>query len=286
MSSLIHSTLPVPLLFILLLLSLCNSQPPAPITSQTKISKNLNLTITYIGNEGALISSGDKQVLIDGLHREYKPAYDFPPPALLASLESAKPPYNEVDLVLVSHMHLDHFHPESVGRHLFNNPKAVLVSSQQVVDSVAKEFDGFKEIEARVKRATPEWKNSITFNESGIKLRVLGLRHSGERFVGIQNLGHLIEINGVKLLHIGDADISIENFSSFRLDQEGIDIAFIPFWYLSSDSGRSLVRDHIKPKQVIAVHVSPADASDVTEQIKKLFPDAITFTRILESQRF
>ena len=79
-----------------------------------------SLIVTYIANEGVLISAGDKQVLIDGLHREYKPAYLFPPAELLSALEQARAPYNKINVVLVSHLHLDHFHPESVGLHLKN----------------------------------------------------------------------------------------------------------------------------------------------------------------------
>ena len=286
MPTLSQSMLIFPLVILSFFLSPCASRPAPSRTEQTNSSEKANLTITYMGNEGVLISSGDKQVLIDALHREYKPDYAFPPPELLKSLETAQAPYNDVDLVLVSHVHLDHFHPASVGLHLLNNPKAVLVSSQQVVDAVAKASGNFKEIAQRVQRATPEWKNSLTFNEGGIKLKVLGLRHSSERFIGIQNLGHLIEINGVKLLHVGDADGKAENFSSFHLDQEGIDIAFIPFWYLLTDSGRALVRDHIKPKQIIAVHIPPADAPGFTAEFKQRFPDVITLTQILESKRF
>jgi hypothetical protein len=70
------------------------------------------------------------------------------------------------------------------------------------------------------------------------------------------------------------------------LSQEGIDIAFIPYWYMLSDKGRSLVREQIRPKQVIAVHISPAEAESVAEQIRKADPEAIAFTRIMESKSF
>jgi hypothetical protein len=44
-----------------------------PIANQTKPEQKARLTVTYVGNEGVLISSGPHQLLIDGLHREYKP---------------------------------------------------------------------------------------------------------------------------------------------------------------------------------------------------------------------
>src|ERR687891_2998557 len=58
-----------------------------PVGNADQQKPGSGITVTYIANEGVLISSSQKQVLIDGLHREYKPAYAFPPPELRESLE-------------------------------------------------------------------------------------------------------------------------------------------------------------------------------------------------------
>ena len=169
--------------------------------------------MTYIANEGVLISANGKKILIDGLHREYEPDYAFPPADLLKSLENAASPYDKINLLLVSHIHLDHFHPLSVGLHLQNNPNAIFASSEQAVGEVAKDFADYEKVKAQIKPITHEWKKSSELNHDGIKVKFLGLRHSGENFRSIQNMGHLIEVGGVKLLHIGDADMTAENFS-------------------------------------------------------------------------
>ncbi len=243
-------------------------------------------TITYIANEGVLISSGSKQVLIDGLHREYKPDYAFPHPALAQALELVRSPYDQIDLVLVSHIHLDHFHPESVGLHLQNNPTAVLASSDQIVDAVQKDFKEFSKVEARIKRLKYEWKSQATFETAGIKVKALGLRHGGAHFSWIQNLGHVVEIEGKKFLHLGDADMTEENFASFELAKEGIDVGFIPYWYLLSARGCTFVQSQFKPKQIIAVHISPAEAESVPTQLKSTCPQAMSFTKMLETRKF
>ncbi|HEX7330435.1 MAG TPA: MBL fold metallo-hydrolase [Pyrinomonadaceae bacterium] len=242
--------------------------------------------ITYIANEGVLISADGKQVLIDGLHREYEPAYAFLPPAEREKIETAKAPFDKIDLILVSHRHLDHFHPESVGRHLQHNPKAILVSSQQVVDEVEKNFKDYQAVKARITGATPPWKEKVAMKVAGVDFEILNLRHGTERHAGIQNLGHIIKLGGKKLLHIGDADTAVENFEKFNLDEEGIDIAFIPFWFLIGSDGQTIVRDHIKPKQIIAVHISPSEGDKTTTQIKQAFPGAVAFTALLEKRQY
>ena len=244
------------------------------------------LEITYIANEGVLISSGDKQVLIDGLHREYERGYAFLPAPEREKIEGAKAPFDEIDLILVSHLHLDHFHPESVGLHLKHNPEATLVSSQQVVEEVEKKFKEYQSIKARVTGATPLLKEKVAMKAAGIDFEILGLGHGSGRHSWIQNLGHVIKLGGKKLLHLGDVDTSAEIFESFNLDEEAIDIAFIPVWFLLGKEGQTIVREQIKPKQIIAVHISPDDAEKVARQIKQAFPNAVAFTTMLEKRLY
>jgi L-ascorbate metabolism protein UlaG (beta-lactamase superfamily) len=244
------------------------------------------ITVRYIANEGVLIASADKQVLIDGLHREYKPSYLFPPPEMQAVLENARAPYDKIDILLVSHVHFDHFHPQSIASYLKNNPRSIFASSGQAVGEVAKNFADHEKIRSQIRLITHEWKTSSEINQDGIKIKFLGLRHSGENFKDIQNLGHVIEIAGKKFLHIGDADMTVENFSTFKLADEKIDVAFIPFWFLTSEEGRKLVRDQFNPKQIIAVHIPPNEAQSVIDQLKKDLPDAIAFTKILEERSY
>lgn len=265
-----------------------SGSPNSPLATDhaTPPASDATLEITYIANEGVLISAGGKQVLIDGLHREYKPDYAFLPPPHREKIETAKAPFDKIDLILVSHLHLDHFHSESVGLHLKHNPNATLVSSQQVVGEVETKFKDYQAIKARVVAATPPLKERAAMKAAGIDFEVLGLGHGTGRHGWIQNLGHVIKIGGKKVLHVGDADTSVEIFGQFNLDEEGIDIAFIPYWFLLGSSGQTVVREHIKPKHIIAVHISPSEAEKVTEQIKQAFPKAVAFTTMLEKRNY
>lgn len=263
------------LILVILFVAVVAAAPQAP-----------TVEITYIANEGVLISSGGKQVLIDGLHREYERDYAFLPPAEREKIETAKAPFDKIDLILVSHRHLDHFHPESIGLHLQHNPKATLVSSQQVVEEVKKNFKNYAAINARVTATTPPWRERVAMKVAGIDFEILRLSHGTGRHATIQNLGHIIKLGGKKLLHVGDADTAIENFEKFNLDEEQIDIAFIPYWFLLGTEGQTVVRDHIKPKQIIAVHISPGESERTITQMKQLFPGAVAFTTMLEKRTY
>ena len=274
-------------MLVCLLVSLACSQPKkAEVVRENETKEIPELTIRYIANEGVLIRAADRQILIDSLHREYKPAYAFPPADLLNLLETARKPYDKIDLLLVSHVHLDHFHPESIALYLKNNPRAFFASSGQAVGEIEKAFADYEKIKAQIQPVAHEWKKSFDYQRNGIKVRFLGLRHANAQFASIQNFGHLIEIGGKKLLHIGDADMTAENFAAFELARENIDVAFIPYWFLTSENGRKLVSEQFNPKRIIAVHISPDEAEKVAEQLKKDSPNAIPFTKILEETKF
>ena len=269
-----------------LAISACSQPKQAEVVRENESKEIADFTVRYIANEGVLIRAGSKQILIDGLHREYKPAYAFPPPDLRNLLENARKPYDKINLLLVSHIHLDHFHAESIGLYLKNNPNALFVSSEQATSETAKSFADYEKVKAQIKPVAHEWKKSVEYNQNGIKVRFLGLRHANAQFIGIQNFGHLIEVGGKRLLHIGDADMTAENFAAFNLAKENIDVAFIPYWFLLSENGRRLVKEQFNPKQIIAVHISPNEAEKISAQLKKESPETIPFTKILEERGF
>jgi L-ascorbate metabolism protein UlaG (beta-lactamase superfamily) len=258
------------------------TSPAGDAQQQTEVE------ITYIANEGVLISYGGKQVLIDGLHRNERTFshYAFLPPAEREKIATAQAPFDKIDLLFVSHRHYDHFHAEDVGRHLKHNPKAMLVSSQQVVSEVEKSFKDYAAINARVLGVTPPLNERVEVKVAGIDFEMLGLGHGSGSFREIQNLGHLIKLGGKKFLHVGDVEPDAGIFAKFNLDEAGVDIAILPFWFLVQPDGQTIVKEHIKPKHIIAVHVETLKAAKITSQIKEAFPEAVTFTTMLEKKRY
>lgn len=242
------------------------------------------LEVTYIANQGVLLAAGGTQVLIDGLHRQYRSSYPFLPDPYREQIETAQAPFHEIDVILVSHMHLDHFHAESITRHLRHNPGAALVSSEQVVGEIQKLAD-YSTVSSRVTPMTPPLKQRMATVVGGVRLELLGIGHGTGRHATIQNLGHIVTLGGKTLLHIGDAsteDPSI--FDALNLDEANVDVAFLPVWFLTSDEGAAIVRQHIKPKHIVAIHMPAEDPQSAAARIRERFPDAVPFTVLLEKR--
>jgi L-ascorbate metabolism protein UlaG (beta-lactamase superfamily) len=237
--------------------------------------------ITYLANEGVMLSAGNKKVIIDGLFRFYAKEFPLPADSTRASLEGARPPF-DADLVLVTHRHGDHFHPASVVSHLMANPRASLVTSRQVIDSL----HAPAAIKSRlIARTTPP---GLQRREviNGVTIELLGLPHALRMHRAVEHLGYIVELGGRRVLHIGDADITEETFAPFRLDTARIDVALVPNWLVSARGGRELIERWIRPRQVVAFHVGAEWEDRNRRAVQAAMPSAVTLVRSLETHRW
>jgi L-ascorbate metabolism protein UlaG (beta-lactamase superfamily) len=238
------------------------------------------LAITFLANEGVMLSAGGKKVLIDGLFLKYKTDFALPADSTQAALQVARAPFDSVDLILVTHHHGDHFHPAPTAAHLRANPRATLLTSQQVIDSLGRRSVGIPRQRLVSRTTAPGTRRREVVN--GISVELLGLPHGGGwRSRGIEHLAYMVEIGGRRVLHVGDVGGDEETFAPFRLDTARIDVALLPQWMLRSSDGRRVIDRWIRPKQIVAFHLSIADAANPTP-----IPGAVTFARSLETRRW
>ncbi len=242
--------------------------------------------LTYIANEGFLITGGGKKILVDALLRQGIPEYYLRPDVqTLKKLEGAHPPYDAVDLVLATHFHRDHFDAGSVAAHLRANPKATFVSVHQAADLVAQQFPPGAREAARVLSTTPAYNQKTRLTVAGIPIEAVRLRHGQ-----FENTGFLITLAGKTILHVGDADAEVVNFAAFGLGKQKIDVALIPYWYFLSDEGKRVVRERISAAKLIAIHIDiekpDGELRRSLAQIRGEFPAVILATRAGERWTF
>ncbi len=254
------------------------------LASGSAVQEKATVEITYLANEGVMISSAGKKVLIDALLREGLEEYQRVPSDQLEKIETGRAPFDKVSVALVSHFHRDHFDARSVARFLENNPQSVVASSTEVVEAVRKEQS--EKTRQRIREVMPDWKQRVQQNFDGIEVTFLRIRHTHQRNYGVHNLGHIIRMGGKKFLHIGDAEVLAENFAGLSLQQEGIEVALLPFWFLISDAGRAVVNDHIKPRHIVALHIPPQGAENWARQIKASYAEAMICTEPMQKKSF
>jgi L-ascorbate metabolism protein UlaG (beta-lactamase superfamily) len=201
------------------------------------------------------------------------------------ALETAAPPFDRVALVLATHDHADHFDPAAVWRHLDHNEYAVFVSTPRAVQRV-KVTPSTAAIEERLYGTLPAEGQRAKFAVEGIDLDVLNLHHGRQRDPPVANVGFLIDIEGFRVVHLGDTEVPVEELLDYGLAQESIDVAFVPYWQLMGDDGKRLVEEALNPRYVVAMHIPAGNASasyfepatslgDLVNQLREVHPGVI-----------
>ncbi|MCB0278892.1 MAG: MBL fold metallo-hydrolase, partial [Calditrichaeota bacterium] len=243
-----------------------------------------SLEITYFANEGIVINTANQLIVIDGLFREgVDYGYEKVPASELSRIETGRAPYNQKMLILVSHIHADHFDPQSVAAALLNNENARLYSSSQVISSVYSYLEK-SQFSKRIIDITPQLYQSKKVDFSEFEIVFHRMRHGYSKNYQIENIAHLINFKKISLLHIGDADMIPENFNRLKINKDQQLVAFLPGWYMTNNQGNSLIDQYINTKQLIAVHVHPDETSSIKTSIRRRYEFADAFIKPLEKR--
>ncbi len=173
------------------------------------------LVVTYIGNTGYVIQCQGSKVAIDALFGGWtSDTYDIPPDSIAALMKSAQPPFDNINIIAVTHYHKDHFDPRIMVQHLKSNTRGIVLCPPQVADSLAAQ-PGFDEIQRRIYVIKAPIDSVRRYDQDGISALVLSSKHGsyyGTDETGktvdfhrnTQHLEYLFTIDGRSFFHSGD----------------------------------------------------------------------------------
>ena len=229
-------------------------------------------------------------MLVDALFDDYRGR-----PGTPTLVRDGKAPFDDIDLVLATHSHDDHFTASAVSRCLKSNPRAAFVAPADA----ARQVSGFDGRVYPVEVAEGQRRHLVV---NGIGIDAMPLSHGvprGRGAPGMVNLGYLITIGNQKFFHTGDISAEVATaayMKPFNLPAEHIDVAFVPHHLLSTPAPLPLVAESIQPRVVFASHVARRRLLDLANgilysnvsppnagQIKRNFPSAVVPGTELES---
>jgi len=247
-------------------------------------------------NSGVLLQSGETRILVDGLFRPH-PEWEGFTFASLDSLQLSTAQLDDglfanIDLILATHVHRDHFHPEEVASFLRKNQETIFVGNNQLVESVLENDVNSPQISSRL--IQPESSGSISsYAISGVKLTFVPISHAGEPYQWIANDAIVIELGGLRILHLGDANPDPKLFSYFVENPQTIDLVIAPYWFLlqapqSEQTGKQIVTEILAAKRVMAVHLppDPERISLYSQMLSEAYLDVIVASDLLRKIDF
>jgi L-ascorbate metabolism protein UlaG (beta-lactamase superfamily) len=259
-------------------------------------TKKQELNITYVANDGYLISSAAKKVLIDALFTEGYGFFITPSKEIINSMLKAEKPFDNVNLCLLTHHHDDHLNPELLIDYLTQQKSVHLVTSKTSLDFI----DQKKKIPAllkdRIHEITPPLFKSLSETGNGISVKSTALKHMARMKDGVDlntgyfNTSFLVDMDGIKVFHAGD--INLDSFQEY-VKQNGewddkVDVAFLYFQnFENGETDLSYIIETLYPKYIVVMHLPPSYMAEWTPKIEKLrtkFPNFLLFTKEGETQ--
>jgi L-ascorbate metabolism protein UlaG (beta-lactamase superfamily) len=255
----------------------CERAQPESVASEPVVTSGpVEPLIRYLANEGVLLSLPEGTVLIDGLFRDGLPEYPVVEGATRDSLERGLGVFGEIDLVLVTHVHRDHFHSLAVERHLIENPHAHLIASSQVADSLRVLGSDYASIEARVHPvdATPGRIEELAV--AGIPVRALGIAHPPSRN---EPVGHLAYVVGHEstVVHLGDLGLDSPGIETLAAGR-GAAVALVPYWILDGEESVARIEQALAPGCMVGFHVALGEEDTTRAWLAQRAPEARLLT--------
>jgi len=246
------------------------------------------LVVTYLANEGFVISAGIQGILIDGLFKFGFGNYLIPSKEIIRLMQLKEKPLHTVKFVLFTHNHADHFDVSMTETFLQNSSNAILIAPRQVALDMELYGLSYNSLKHRMISAAPQINSAAALSVKDLKMNVLRLQHGNPE---IQNLGFIIDLAGHAIFHMGDATFkeNAEVFKKTALNKYRFKVAFIPYFEFTTKDGRRLIKEHINAENIVLMHVPPADLDKIEKLIdenRNDFPNLMVFKKALESKTF
>lgn len=217
------------------------------------------LNIHYIANTGFLIENKGKKVMIDAIHtKQIDPYYNVDNETINKIIDGI-PPFDNIDLLLFTHYHPDHFDGEATLKTLCNHPNTKLFSSKQTITRLKSLPEYNISLEQQLIYDEIELNTTKDFNINGVHFSAISLIHDGKSFTDVVNFSYLLKFDDQYIYHCGDAKPDLKNYENLGLEKLNIHYALLDFPYITLPSARKIVKDSINPKKILLMHIPNKD---------------------------
>jgi L-ascorbate metabolism protein UlaG (beta-lactamase superfamily) len=247
----------------------------SPLSGQAATREPLDLT--FVANMGVLVGSGDLKVLVDGLFDIPNPLHTRnPAPGTLDRIMKGEPPFDGIDLVLVTHKDRDHFSAALAVRYLEAHPEPSLVAPSDAVEAMRRIASDWPAIAPRVISLDLEIRESVNKEVGGILITVIRTTHGTTPWP--MNHMYLIGLNGWRVFHEGDASGRPDDYRGLGLESAPVDLAVVQYYWPIHPHlpFRGFLLDLLKPDHIALGHLDikeEAVAEGKIDEVRRRYKD-------------
>lgn len=235
-----------------------------PLLTALALAPAGNLEIVPMANAGVMLRCGPSAVMVDAVFRDGVEGYETLDAARRRAIEQARPPFDQVVLVLATHEHRDHFDAAAIASHLRANLKAEFWGTRQTAGAVAALAPG---------RARVLDRHAARAFDGG-RVTLFAVPHNDPHRTTIENSALLVSFCGQQVFFSGDAELRASDFAAIERAAPTIDAAVLPWWFLTSRGGREIIDTILKPATLWAAHGDLASRDAWIARVKAAYPNA------------
>ena len=251
-----------------------------------KVEKDNRIYVHYIANEGFLLESNGKNVLIDALFNTGLDRYACPDSILLSDMIVRNPPFEKIDYLFFTHNHPDHFNDSLALAFMTQHSETTMICPSQVEDHLNNNQNLDANIENRIITVTPDSGLVENLKFDNLDIIVCRTRHSDT--YSIENNAYIIDFGGVKVFHSGDSwKEALDEWEEFDIKMENINLALVNGFY--AGDGYKLLNEKMSPGQIILIHMKNEHLdmfSDIMAKDTAVFHNSTLFKKSMESKTY
>lgn len=207
-------------------------------------------TIEYLHHAGICIELDGVSLLVDPHCQTEYPLWENTPTSLLDGLLQRQPP----DILLITHIHSDHFILDATLRLLWKFPDLRIVAPGNVLELLTVQSDA--SVPSRLFSSDAVLGEQDRLSLCGLTITLYHTEHDGPAEFQTEHFSYLIR--GSRSLFIaGDARPVAKNFGF--PDINGIDVLIAPFPFLTLSTARKVVDRYLAPRQLVYLHLPKAE---------------------------
>lgn len=227
--------------------------------------------MTYTVNTGLLIQCGKTKILLDSIFGAGGHRFSSPSQTLWQQIKQGEGIFSQVQYLLFSHDHADHFSAEMTLEYLqMQKVKGIFLPE----DAGGKWFlDAIVQRNVpclQFPRCHPQYRTYLLSQD--VRLKAYAMRHQGEAYRDVAHMCFLLTMQGEKFLFTADVDFVHEDFSLFS--NMNFTAVFVNPLFFHSKEGQCILREQLRTKEVVVYHL-PFEADDLLHMRRMAQRDAL-----------
>jgi len=237
--------------------TLCRS-----LKSKKESLMDKSLRVTLIANAGLLLEYNGTKMLLDGIYGSEGHPFSNLSPQLWQQMKEGKPPFDQVDVLLFTHAHPDHFSPEMTLEYLqHRSVKGVFVPDTRTVAESG--LASFLQEQGTPCALLSEQTDRTGFRVTAdITVRAFRTRHLDKKFEKVRHFCYLITFGDKNVLFTADIDYVTEDLN--RLEGVRLAAAFVnPLFFSVLCHGR-FFKGRLEAENLVVYHLPFAEDDTMT----------------------